>query len=193
MPDILTSTPYAFNQLYTQNELRAQPPDGIKVLRNGCIDAVTKAAVDTKVASRADDLTIRPVMANLDLSLTNESWVSPALVANTYTQFISQALTTPYVVGFYGMYSWDTNPLISVIRYRMGASGTGSTKAILQMQQLYAQTEPVGYHVPLVYVPGNTIYIDAYAISISGVTTQKFGFIGYTGEPKGKNMVGGAV
>ncbi|MCX6020487.1 MAG: hypothetical protein NTZ05_01925 [Chloroflexi bacterium] len=186
MSDIVPATEYAFGNLYLAREL---DPARIQTLREDAINALISACIGAKVGTERKDLTIRPILPNTDLSLTNESWQTPTLTVNGWAQFVSKTISTPFCMVFYGVFNRSAAQLVSALRYRLGASGGGTTKMVLELEAMIGEMVQSAYHPPVVYVPGNTAYIDAYGLT--GVTTQALGLMGFIGEPRGGIMTGG--
>ena len=183
--DIVNAKPYAFAHIVPE---RLLTPGGVQAATDQAIDALVRAAVDAKIAGSADGLTIRPILPATDLDYTNEDWLSPSLTVNAWTQVVSEALNTPVAICFYGVFFWASQPETTFIRYRQGSGGSGSTRFVYGLQRLFGEDNPAGYHEPVVYTPGNTVYIDGYKRNATG--TDRFGFFGFTAEPRGKIMDG---
>lgn len=166
-------------------------PEQKKAIRLQVINGLLKIAQERKIG-RPDECVIRRISARLDLTLADDTFITGALNAgaNTFTQYVSQALPSNKAFCFYGLVNRDTNPQISVVRYRSGANGAGGTKLILPVEDLYAEEVPGCYHDLVFYAPDETCFIDVRGLA---AVTNRLVLLGMVIEKRGENMSGGVI
>lgn len=182
-PVAVSAEEFVKSILYPARELR---PDEISFMRNQAMNMALDMAVPDLGAKSS--LAVREALPKSDFSLTYEQWKTGALTPNDWTSYLSLQVPTTKAVVFWGLYNRDLNPVTTSIRYRSGSSGAGGSKLILNMECLYGEEQFAGYHAPVFYKPGETIYIDVYGVQ---AVTQLLGFRCYVVERASENLSAG--
>lgn len=134
-----------------------------------------------------DNAVVRDGLANADYAVGNataQNWITPALVANTVATFINNPMTNNKYAGFYGVSTSSANPVISLLRFAIGATG-GSTRGRFQLEMIYAELQPVGYFPdPVLYAPTETVFVEVtpYVANAAG---ERMVLKSLVAEPKG--------
>lgn len=160
-----------------------------KVLRDNLADRLVNYAINSGIATSADALVVRDALPNTDFGLTSNWWLSGAMVANTEMTFLTVALNNKRYVGFYGVWSESATPEVSMLYFRIGATGA-STFALFNIEPLYAEQEAVGYFPePIIYAPNETLFIRALP-RIAAAGGARLGLKCLICEPKGEQVSG---
>jgi hypothetical protein len=162
----------------------------IKQFKTQAIEAGIKAAMDSGIGQR-NNLVVREAFPNQDfgnnaLGWLTENYVNPVIAAlgwgspfsaGAVPAFVPQLQRTKVAV-FYKFANTNATPLVTGIRFRVGNTGA-STKASFMIQlNTESKLEPdVYFSEPVVYLPEDFVYIEAYysAACAAGSQTIPFG------------------
>lgn len=115
--------------------------------RRTIIDAVDyNLQVQADKLSIAGDLVVRDTLPDTDLGLAaTRDWLVAGLgIAGTELAFVNFAVPVDHVIGYYGVALLTAGQGISVTRFALGATQS-QVKSVVQVEQLDALLEPVGY------------------------------------------------
>ncbi len=153
---------------------------------------LTVLSLNSGIVTSEDALVIRDAVPNTDFGLTSNWWLSAAMVANTEMTLLTVALNNKRHVGFYGVWVEGANPAVSMLYFRIGATGS-TTFALFNLEELYAEEIAIGYFPePVIYVPNETLFIRALP-RIAAAGGERIGLKCLIAEPKGEQISGARV
>ena len=156
-----------------------------EALRRELEEALTRLSINAGIVTSRESLVVRDVLPNADLGLATNSWLSPALVANTEVTFVTVALGNRRHLAFYGVSTESAAPSISMIYFRIGATGS-STFLLANLEGLYAEQETVGYFSePVIYVPNETVFVRVLP-RVTNAAGERIRLHALIAEPKGE-------
>lgn len=118
-------------------------------------------------------------------TLTNARLSTSSLTAATVNASVFKtALPNNKAIGIYGYAALSAIPNIDAIIFSIGGA---KTLAQIQLTEIYANQETVGYFDPIIFYPNQTIQIGL--LSHDGVTTaEEFDLLAYVAEPVGLTL-----
>lgn len=128
-----------------------------------------------------EEIVIRDILPSTDFGLTNEEWITGALVANAYTAYINQQLNQSQLAAVYSMIDQSAAPTVLGARFQ---SGTAQIWALVETERGYGFADSVEVLIrpTLIWDPNETVHIDLYA---NGTATQRVIFGGFMAEAIG--------
>ncbi len=145
-----------------------------------------------KDANGGIDVVYRPLRpTDLNNGTVLGRTVSGALTGGTVATDIFSSwtnLTAVQAVGIYGFASLAANPLIDEIQFVVGSGGGSQTLAIIELDEIYALQEAVGYFLPPVVWQPNE-HVGVALLAGTSVTNEQISLLGYVAEPAGKTVV----
>lgn len=145
-----------------------------------------------KDANGGIDVVYRPLRpTDLNNGTTLGRTVSGSLTGGTVATDIFSTwtnLTAVQAVGIYGYAALSANPLIDEIQFVVGAGGGSQTLAIVELDEMYALQESVGYFVPPICWQPNE-HLGIALLAGTSVTNEPISLMGYIAEPAGKTVV----
>lgn len=134
-----------------------------------------------------EEIMIRTLMPIDLLGGAAQRWISPALAANAWTQYLTITPTTAQAVAIFGVFNRDTNPQVTAFRYGIGTVVGAPVLTHFPFDDSFIEDQPVAYHTPVFFLPDKPIEIDLYSLA---AVTQRFGFKGLIVE---KSASGGVI
>ena len=135
-----------------------------------------------------EEAVVRDGLPSTDYTIANlqNTWLSPALTANTAAAHLNAALANTKYAGFWG-FGTDDPKMITVgvylLRLMLGAGG--NTLGRYQPERVWLEQEPVAYFSePIIYNPNQTVYVEITprTTDAAGVRMQMFSLVA---EPRG--------
>lgn len=121
-------------------------------------------------------LTVREVSGNRDLGLATDNWVSAALAAGAWNNYINSALANNRAVGFYGVSCRDA--VVTSVRVRFQSAGGGTTFKDVDVAPMYASLNQIMYlDSPVFYGPTDTVFVQLYGVAVLASNFQLHGLI----------------
>lgn len=151
---------------------------GIALAENLVLRLVKEGIVSSK-----PEAVVREGLPSTDYGLANEAWVTAALAANAWNNYVNVALNQRRYSAHYGVSNRSPNPGISAVRYQIGAGGA-NTMEVIPVEAMYAEQETTGYFAPpVLYKPGETMFIQVYGTLVQ---TEQFVLRNLVAEPSGQ-------
>ncbi len=142
-------------------------------VRNTLANHLTKLMIRGGYVSDASQVTVRDALPATDFTLGTETWVTGAIPATTWTNYVNAALGNARYAAFYGIWNNTANPQIVAVRFSLGVGG--SPFQTVHTQKLGAEQVPAGLLAdPVVYSPNDTVTVQVYARG--AVVTEDLGF-----------------
>lgn len=173
-----------FVKLLTAREMR-DPAIEARVMQ--AYNGLKKIAAQKKIGE-GRELSIRPIMPVDLLAGAAQRWITGALGAAAWTQYINVQLNSAQAVCFFGAYNADTNQQVNSFRFGAGNAGAGGVKAHLPYEQSLIEQDAIVYHTPIYYLPDEWVQTALYAQN--AVATQRWGYIGLIAEKAGEIVKG---
>jgi len=154
-------------------------------------ESLYKMALQADLASDRSELVIRDCLPFTDLAgaLTNENWVNQIVcVANGWQAAPDfnvrlAGIQANRVMAFYKVFNNTLNPTINATRFSLAQTGV---LAVLQLEELWAEQESVGFFGPIFYNDNETIRIEHYANAATAAGAELIGFPAMVCEPYGE-------
>jgi len=148
----------------------------IKTFKNGAIEAGIARALALGLARTRDELVVREAFPNTDFGAgavgwTTEEYLSGAIaVAGWGSPFDAGALPAnaptlarTKVAVFYKFADTEANPVVTGVRFRVGATGATTKASFFVQMPINTKLEPdVYFSEPVVYDPEDVLYIECY-------------------------------
>ena len=161
---------------------------GVKVLRDTLsVRLVSLLQHDGRILSPAEAV-VRDGLPFTDYAIANaqNTWLSPALTANTAAAHLNAALANTKYAGFWGFGSDDPKMVtvgVYLVRLMLGAAG--NTMGRYQPERIWSEETPNAYFSePVIFNPNQTVYAE-----ITPRTTDAAGarlhFFSLIAEPRG--------
>lgn len=161
----------------------------ISDLPDGVVDAYREQVVTNlrnlasqKLTTGADNITVRDLDLEEDVSATNEDWKWTLSTANDYNTILSSGFTVPIdrFFSFFGVHLLTAGSAMQKIKYAQG----GVTTDIWAVRHLLAKEEPSGISRRPIMATSST----PLQISLYGNTAQdeEVVFMAYAAEKKGR-------
>ena len=164
--------------------LPALPPEEKK--RETLIkEKVKERAFEKKIVTREEELVIRDILPATDLGFSAEDWSkSVTASANNWGTYVDKTLDDDEAITFTGIVLHDPNPVITAIRFKLGAA---VTKAVFSLTKAYVLDQPIIlFRTPIKYDPKDRIVIEVYTTTAN--PTVKIELLGYKVEKIGKTV-----
>jgi len=174
----------------------------IKTFRAAAIEAGIARALALGLARSRDELVVRHALPATDfggaaIGWTIEQYRNPAIAAVGWGSAFNAGalpafaptLANSKIAVFYKFADYDTNPVVTGVRFRVGGTGA-TTKASFFMQlETGAKLEPDVYFTePVIYDPQDVVYIELYYDAIIGAFGEDFAFGAFIVERLGANI-----
>ena len=169
------------------------PVDGMtltdqKSYRQGAINQAIGRALDLKIATNPDDLSVRLIRAYSDLAVgtaSEEEWKHTLVAATANAIITKTGRKANQLIVFYGLLDDDANPQATLVTFKTASTG-GTTKFIGDMQILWSKLVPEAmFSEAVVYDPQEDVYVDVNADGASVAGGERIVFLGFIVEPKG--------
>jgi len=151
--------------------------------------ALLRMALEKDFAEGVGELVVRDCLPVADLAFATNAWVNQAaLAANAWTQDFNTPLSAAQdnrVLAFYKVINRTLLPNIIATRFNLGAV---AVLGVLQLEELYAEEEPVGFFGPIFYTEGETVRVEHYADAIVAAGGEQIGFPCMICEPYGEQI-----
>lgn len=152
--------------------------------------ALLRMALEKDLASSIDELVVRDLLPVPDLAFAaSNAWTNQvAQVANAWTQDVNVRLSAAQAnrcIAFYKVINRTLNPAIVATRFSLGTTGV---LAVLQLEELWAEQESVGFFGPIFYTAGELIRWEHYADAAILVNAEQIGFPAMVVEPYGEQI-----
>ena len=138
-----------------------------------------------KLALDKSKLALRPILPTEDLGITNNSWYTGSLTANSWNTWINAVLLDDDTfLGIMGIASLAAVPKTSVARFSIGVGAR--VFDIWEVEDAYISGEPAAYTPePIIYPGASRVTVDlcAKAAGVDNVILK-----GWVVEPKGKRV-----
>ena len=144
----------------------------------------------TLVRDNPADVIIRDAMPFTDFALNaQEDWlIAGAGVVGTELQYMSVLTPIDHIIAFYGLALETTPPIISRVRFTLGATST-TVRGFFDTQALNSRLEPAGYFSErIVFKPNETCRIMVMPKVAWAVNTQRLVLLARVMEPIGQNV-----
>lgn len=168
-------------------------PPGFEQQQRAALGPRLVAAVQRVGGNMQGTILYRDLLAtDLQSTLTRcQNANSTSLGASTFTTIFSGstglALPVNQSFGFYGMIFYDASPLIDIVKFLLGASGTPLT--LINVSQTYGDNRITRcFFEPVIYKPQETIDIQFKANATVSQSSANFNFMGLVAEPVGLNI-----
>jgi len=148
-------------------------------------------ALEKDLAESEADLVVRDLIPNIDLAMATNNWVNQvATVANAWQAApdINARLAGAQqnrCIAFYKIINRTLAPNITMARFGLGTTGV---LGVLQLEELYAEQENVGFFGPIFYNDGETVRIDYYADAVVAIGGEQIGLPAMVCEPYGEQI-----
>ena len=150
-------------------------------LNSLAMDLVNRLVAEKIVSARAQAV-VREGLPLTDYGLAVQRWVTPALVANTLTVYVNNALGQRRYAAFYGIANRSSTPGISAVQFQLGVAA--NTLDYIEIDQIYTEIQPSCYlQTPVLYKPGETVYIQVYP---QFTPTEQLVLRNFVAEPSGQ-------
>lgn len=154
-------------------------------------ESLIKMALQADLASDRSELVIRDILPFTDLAgaLGNEHWTNQIIcVANGWQaapdfNIRLAGIQANRVMAFYKVFNRSVNPTISLARFQLAQTGV---LAVLQLEELWAEQEQVGFFGPIFYNDNETVRIDYYANAATAAGGEQIGLPAMVCEPYGE-------
>lgn len=137
------------------------------------------------LSRKIGQIVVRSIYPKTDLGLTNEAWlVGSAPTANTFSAYISKALSSTQLLAIYGVCDLTPSPQLDEIQF---LSGTAKTLVRVHVEEMFAFTDgAVGIISPrVIWNPSDTVTVQIYA---SGTATERIVLLGFEAEQVDVNV-----
>ena len=160
----------------------------VKALRDSlAVRLVSLLQHDGRVLN-PNEAVVRDGLPSTDYTIANgqNTWLSPALTANTAAAHLNAALANTKYAGFWGFASDDPKMVtVGVYLLRLMLGSGGNTLGRFQLERAWAEEITVGYFSePVIYNPNQTVYaeITPRTTDAAGVRLQLLSLVA---EPRG--------
>jgi len=153
--------------------------------------ALIKMALEKDLAADASELVVRDLLPVPDLGWGSNAWSNQvATVANAWQAApdVNVRLAGAQqnrVIAFYKVINRTLNPAIVASRFNLGATGV---LGIMQLEELWAEQESVGFFGPIFYTDGETVRYDFFADAVVAINAEQIGFPAMVCEPYGEQI-----
>lgn len=152
-----------------------------------------KRALDLKLVDKQEELSFREALPATDFgaAYTNESYVTGAIVVNTWTLAgdlgAATQLANNKVAVFYKITCEAAPNPITAVRFRLGPTGATTLGTFMIQQFVNTKMTPEVYlSEPVVYSPSQWLNIQCYARVAVAAAGYQLGFGCFIAEPVGE-------
>jgi len=154
-------------------------------------NALIGMALEKELASTPEELVVRDLLPVPDLGWASNAWTNQvATVAGAWqaapdVNVRLAGLQQNRCMAFYKVINNSLLPHIVATRFSLGTTGV---LGILQLEELWAEQEQVGFFGPIFYTDGETVRYDYFADAVVGIGGEQIGFPAMVVEPYGEQI-----
>lgn len=138
--------------------------DDIMAIRQKIVDALLEIATRMTGLDESQ-LVVRNTLPMEDLGFSSETWQTPALTANAWTNYFTHKIDEQRFIAFYGVSVLSTDPVTTAVRFKLGSGGGTKTLDVIEIEDLYSDQNRIDGYLkrPLIYKETQYVNVDLFA------------------------------